>query len=428
MSNYYDNIQINNSHNQTPLSKYPSYTIDHSNQNNINMNNYNNNNNNYNYNTNNSSSNNIINSVNDEDPFLPLQIESYLNSLSNWRNINDIIRLCFKSLTDTVRSQGLALREFEKILQTKCSKNDLASLLNLKANNNEVNRAINDINNVLDNKCTIDEMRTLLNEKISKSELIYYLNGKTNNEDIKTMLDEKIDNREFTNEINTINEKIENFEKNFTNKIGLFALNKDIIELKNKINEKANTIDVKNALATKANKDSIIESVDNKLNNINEINEILNEKLEIFQKNFNEIQNIINNKVDYKDFNDVKNILDQKANVLSVENKAEINDFKLISDAFQEMKISYTKRIDDIDNDLDRLIENIKTQFQSLNVVINNLENNKVEQSLFEKLNNQMNKKIDSEKYENNINKIKDDFYDTFNNFKNEIISSRKKF
>ena len=174
MSNYYDNIPINNSHNQTPLSKSPSYTIDQSNPNNLIMNNFNNNNN-YNYNTNNSSTNNL-NSVNDEDPFLPLQIESYLNSLSNWRNIHEIIRLCFKSLTDTVRSQGLALREFEKILQTKCSKNDISSLLNLKANSNEVNRAINDINNILDNKCSIDEMRTLLNEKISKSELIYYLN------------------------------------------------------------------------------------------------------------------------------------------------------------------------------------------------------------------------------------------------------------
>ena len=60
----------------------------------------------------------------------------------------------------------------------------------------------------------------------------------------------------------------------------------------------------------------------------------------------------------------------------SINNKAEANDFKLISDAFQEMKTSMTKRIDDIEQDLNQLIENIKTQFQNLKEVNNNIENN----------------------------------------------------
>ena len=41
-----------------------------------------------------------------------------------------------------------------------------------------------------------------------------------------------------------------------------------------------------------------------------------------------------------------------------VKNKSDINDFKLISDAFQDMKLNMTQKVDDIDNDLDRLMEN----------------------------------------------------------------------
>ena len=108
--------------------------------------------------------------------------------------------------------------------------------------------------------------------------------------------------------------------------------------------------------------------------------------------------------------------------------KAEVNDFKLISDAFQDMKTTMTKRIDDIDNDLDRLIENIKTQFQSLNVVINNLENNKVEIGNFEKVSLGISKKADIEKVDSSINKLKNEMFETINEFKNDVIGSRKKF
>ena len=92
------------------------------------------------------------------------------------------------------------------------------------------------------------------------------------------------------------------------------------------------------------------------------------------------------------------------------------------------MKTTMTKRIDDIDNDLDRLIENIKTQFQSLNVVINNLENNKVEIGNFEKVSLGISKKADIEKVDSSINKLKNEMFETINEFKNDVIGNRKKF
>ena len=321
----------------------------------------------------------------------------------------------------------------EKLLQSKASKNELNTAINLKANTTEVMRAFSDLSSAIDNRSTIEETRNLLNDKISKSELLYYLNSKPSLEDIKNLIDDIVDYRNFNNEINELKLNYDDLNKNFNNKINNFALNKDLNNIKKILDEKANLIDVNNALNKKANKDTIIESLENKVNK-NEIEIILNNKLD--KNDLYTLKNIINEKLDISEFENVKNIIETKVDKITLDNilnsvlnsKAEVNDFKLISDAFQDMKTTMTKRIDDIDNDLDRLIENIKTQFQSLNVVINNLENNKVEIGNFEKVSLGISKKADIEKVDSSINKLKNEMFETINEFKNDVIGSRKKF
>ena len=321
----------------------------------------------------------------------------------------------------------------EKLLQSKASKNELNTAINLKANTTEVMRAFSDLSSAIDNRSTIEETRNLLNDKISKSELLYYLNSKPSLEDIKNLIDDKVDYRNFNNEINELKLNYDDLNKNFNNKINNFSFNKDLNNIKKILDEKENLIDVNNALNKKANKDTIIESLENKVNK-NEIEIILNNKLD--KNDLYTLKNIINEKLDISEFENVKNIIETKVDKITLDNilnsvlnsKAEVNDFKLISDAFQDMKTTMTKRIDDIDNDLDRLIENIKTQFQSLNVVINNLENNKVEIGNFEKVSLGISKKADIEKVDSSINKLKNEMFETINEFKNDVIGSRKKF
>ena len=92
----------------------------------------------------------------------------------------------------------------EKLLQSKASKNELNTAINLKANTTEVMRAFSDLSSAIDNRSTIEETRNLLNDKISKSELLYYLNSKPSLEDIKNLIDDKVDYRNFNNEINEL--------------------------------------------------------------------------------------------------------------------------------------------------------------------------------------------------------------------------------
>jgi hypothetical protein len=51
--------------------------------------------------------------------------------------------------------------------------------------------------------------------------------------------------------------------------------------------------------------------------------------------------------------------------------------------------------MDDLDQDIDRLIENIKKEFQNLNLVINNIEMKKADFKEFEKINTSLSKKIE---------------------------------
>ncbi len=52
--------------------------------------------------------------------FLPFLESSYHpQGINEWRNIQDIIRLTFKALTDVVRAQGETLRDLERQLPTK---------------------------------------------------------------------------------------------------------------------------------------------------------------------------------------------------------------------------------------------------------------------------------------------------------------------
>ena len=334
-------------------------------------------------------------------------------------------------MTDTVRNQGLALREMEKALAAKSSKSEISTALNMKANSSDISRSLSEMNNAIDQRVTMEEIRSLLNEKISKSELIYMLNAKASNEDVHNMIDEKVDSSEYTNEINELKKKIEFLEKELNKKTSGFVEYSEIKTFKNLIEQKANFTDMNEALNTKANKETVLTSLKTKANK-SDVDILLNNKVD--KSEFIQIANALQNKCDISEIDNINRTLSNYVNkenfdsiIESINNKAEANDFKLISDAFQEMKTSMTKRIDDIDQDLDRLIENIKTQFQNLNVVINNIENNKIDYSSFEKVNQLINKKVDADKIEVLITKVKNEMFETISSFKGEVSTSRKK-
>lgn len=48
------------------------------------------------------------------DPYVPTIVQDLLMGKNEWKNIQDIVKLTFKAVCDTVKSQGGAIRELER--------------------------------------------------------------------------------------------------------------------------------------------------------------------------------------------------------------------------------------------------------------------------------------------------------------------------
>ena len=352
--------------------------------------------------------------------------------------MNEIIRVCIKSLTDTVKNQGIAIRELDKQLRGKPSREEIENSLNFKANNDDIFQAINNLSQELFNRPTNEEILKSLDEKINKNELMYYLNQKPNMEDINSLLNDKMNIRE-KNSYNDITHKFDLFKNDIISKMmnmdSKYVEKNDIINLQNEIDNKANILDVEKALETKEDKDRAYLIFKNKIDR-NDIDKILENKLE---KNnyFAEISKKLEEKLDKNDFEQFLEEYHNNMNNYNLEenfkNKVNIKEFKLLNDSYMDNKQKMLKKINDIDNDLDRFIDSVKEQFQSLNLVINNLEQNKIDNNQLnveqlKNLDNFLSNKVDQKDVEIMINKVKNNLLDTINSFKNGENANMKIF
>ena len=124
------------------------------------------------------------------------------------------------------------------------------------------------------------------------------------------------------------------------------------------------------------------------------------------KKNWDELNK---NFVNMKDFGDLMN--NNKINIDNInktlKEKADKNDINNLMKDFQNFS-ELNEKVKNIDNDLDRLIDNMKKQFKNIDNGINNLINSKIEIKDLESINNKI-----SENNKNHIN--------THNELRNEI-------
>ena len=308
-------------------------------------------------------------------------------------------------MTDIVHCQGIALREIDRTIREKFGVNELHPLLNEKVDNSEITNILNNIKIELRNRPTNDQINNILKEKIDKKEFMYYFNSKPTTNDF-------YNNRK---KIEELQKNFEDFKNNINKILGNSTQQKtEIVDLQNIMKSKANLDDVAEALESKADSDKIYSY-------IKELKENLNNKADKI-----EIMNInkeLKNNVKKDDLGLFKEEINNNINEI-MKNKSDINDFKLISDAFQDMKLTMTQRIDDIDSDLDRLIDNIKAQFQSTNILISNIDNRKVENKDMEEINNLLIKKLDEDKFNSLFGQLKDSLFDTINSFKDDYLTN----
>ena len=257
-------------------------------------------------------------------------------------------------------------------------------------------------------------MSKKLSNKPSREELDNYLKFKSNNND---EIFQAINNCVNINQFNDLIHQFENLKNDIFLKLNKYENNlvtkDDFAIIKNELDNKANILDIENALEAKEDKEKI-NFLNKNMVDKNEINKMINNAM-----NTNDEKNISRN--DFEQFlddyqNDYKNIEEK------LMNKLDINNYQ---NTFEKLR----QKIDNIDNDLDRLIQSVKDQFQAVNFAINNLEQNFVDKN---ELNLNMEKiirnKIEKDQVELLINKSKNNMLEIINQFKSGENSNQKNF
>ena len=257
-------------------------------------------------------------------------------------------------------------------------------------------------------------MSKKLSNKPSREELDNYLKFKSNNND---EIFQAINNCVNINQFNDLIHQFENLKNDIFLKLNKYENNlvtkDDFAIIKNELDNKANILDIENALEAKEDKEKI-NFLNKNMVNKNKINKMINNAINKKKK-----KNISRN--DFEQFlddyqNDYKNIEEK------LMNKLDINNYQ---NTFEKLR----QKIDNIDNDLDRLIQSVKDQFQAVNFAINNLEQNFVDKN---ELNLNMEKiirnKIEKDQMELLINKSKNNMLDIINQFKSGENSNQKNF
>ena len=159
--------------------------------------------------------------------------------------------------------------------------------------------------------------------------------------------------------------------------------------------------EILNLFEEKASKEELYSKLDEKVS-FEEIKNYLNEgKLKI---NIELLMNDLNrNFVNIQNFTETMENKINKENVIKMlEQKANISDLNIFNNELQNIK-NIENKIKEIDNDFDRLIDNIKKQFNSVSNTLDNMNLLKADQKNFEIFNNKI---IEIENRINNKNSL----------------------
>ena len=362
---------------------------------------------------------------NQEDLCSTVYVDNLLSGVNEWRNIQEIVRTTIKSLTDVVKAQGIAIKELEKQVNSKASKIEMINGLGSKANINDVMRTFNEVAASIDSRPTVEEVNYLLDEKVNKADLIYSLNSKPSFEDVRTMLLSKTQELNFKDELEQeFNKKLDELNRENNKKLSQLALSKDLQQVVSLLETKANTNDVNEALSSKASKESVVSALQRKMNK-SEVDAIINSKVDYID--FQNLVSAVKLKAESGDLEKLEAILDSKvernellglSNLLN--NKIDFKDYETLNLAINELRSDVSKKTNDLDLDLDRLIENIKKEFSNINQLISTIDQSKLEPKDLDKIYQQLSKKVDYDHFQNVISNQKEDLAESLSLIRND--------
>ena len=287
------------------------------------------------------------------------------------------------------------------------------------------------IENLLNNQnwCNCPDIVKLTISKLYDN--INFLNNKISNFECQ-IINRKIDDCNCSNNtLDNVNCQIDNLIRDINRKLNCYATMNDIEKINKILNSKVNICDLNNILTSKADKDDVINILRTKCDKV-DFDVQMKKKIDVTE--YNELINLLNNKVNCSDIEQIYLCLANKIDkcnfnsiIDNINNKLDTKEFNsFIECEYNKFIENNNKKIKDIDDDFDRLIRNIKSQFNNINCVISKMENDKIGKVTYDELLKQLKGKIDKKEFLGTFNQFQFDINEKMNDIKNNNDKSFK--
>ncbi len=287
------------------------------------------------------------------------------------------------------------------------------------------------IENLLNNQnwCNCPDIVKLTISKLYDN--INFLNNKISNFECQ-IINRKIDDCNCSNNnLDNVNCQIDNLIRDINRKFNCYATMNDIEKINKILNSKVNICDLNNILTSKADKDDVINILRTKCDKV-DFDVQMKKKIDVTE--YNELINLLNNKVNCSDIEQINLCLANKIDkcnfnsiIDNITNKLDTKEFNsFIECEYNKFIENNNKKIKDIDDDFDRLIRNIKSQFNNINCVISKMENDKIGKVTYDELLKQLKGKIDKKEFLGTFNQFQFDINEKMNDIKNNNDKSFK--
>jgi hypothetical protein len=304
------------------------------------------------------------------DPFNTSIVDDLLSSLTDWRGVNDIVRLTLRALTDSVKAQSATLRDLERLTPSRADWSEVLEELSQKANVSEVSRSLAEVSDELQSKVRLSDIQRLLDEKVPRSDLQFALGTKVSVEDFRKQIDLKAATADVEADLRGLEQSVSRLKT------------EEISQLYKLVDTKAGIQEVCEALDEKANKQNVSEALKNKVTRL-ELENLLSSKTEavsLTQTDLDRVFSQLDRKATLKDVERLETALAKKLEkreatdlimqeIAPLAAKAEVEGLQAsISSARRQTEL----RLDDQFLELDSLLSTIKSEFEGMYSALSN--------------------------------------------------------
>lgn len=340
----------------------------------------------------------------ESDPYMPTIAEDLLQSTSDWRNIQDIVRLTFKSLIDVLKSHASALRDLEGTMPLKVSKSDVHGLIFNKVDAEELNELRNEIRIRREDTRELDELRDMLQDRPTRSDVHYLLSTKASVEEVRSISDSRISAREFESTVQTLEMKIGELQRDTVSKINHLPSEKDLMIIRDSLRSKLDQSYIDehlNRLEERhhAGIEQLMSAVECKADSkwVEQIETLLNEKVDR-QEISNNLLPLIAKKIDRTDIEQIRDHFSENGR---------IGLDKMMKES-ERLKKDY----DRLENELDSFMKNMQSSM-----------NKKADLKELDSFASILARKVDVNAAEELMNSLRQEFLETMNKHRISVTS-----